>query len=231
MTELMPDNWLLYSSISIDLYAFGAHIPFWVYFLLSQSTRCVTPLLSSLICKKKKKIVTTIPSLLCTHSTDLCSICFLFRFVYQYYSEAQMSVVHPAQLTPETPLWRSAGHDASSWSLDGGKGEEDVQCSFCVLCCYSMQVVTLICTVYCNKKKEEEEDVSVRQREKCISPDALTLSSVSVDFVQTVHGRKKQKQNCCTVTESSPSSRQKQLWETPLDPAFCFSRFIFGASI
>lgn len=49
--------------------------------------------------------------------------------------------------------------------------------------------------MYCILQKKKREDVSVRQREKCISPDALTLSSVSVDFVQTVHGRKKKKQN------------------------------------
>lgn len=44
---------------------------------------------------------------------------------------------------------------------------------FCVLCCYTMQVVILICTVYCKKKV----DVRVRQREKCISPDMLAQSS------------------------------------------------------
>lgn len=32
-----------------------------------------------------------------------------------------------------------------------------------------------------------------------------------------------EKKKCCTVTESSTSSQQKELWETPLDPAFCFS--------
>lgn len=31
------------------------------------------------------------------------------------------------------------------------------------------------------------------------------------------------KKKCCTVTESSTSSQQKELWETPSDPAFCFS--------
>lgn len=69
----------LYSSISIYLYAFGAHIPFWIYSLLSQSTTCITPLVSSLIVKNKQtppQIITTIPSLVCTLSTDVCSICF-----------------------------------------------------------------------------------------------------------------------------------------------------------
>lgn len=48
--------------------------------------------------------------------------------------------------------------------------------------------------MYCilqQKKKKEEVDVRLRQREKCISPDALTQRSVLVDFVQTVLGRKK----------------------------------------
>lgn len=163
----MPDNWLLYSSTSIDLYAFGAHIPFWVYFLLSQSTRCLTPLLSSLIVKKQtKKSHYYSKSLMCTRSTDLCSICFCFVSSISIIlcpmmrHECQSSTPPCRNTDGLEKTWRSTVWDVMNWSviqlikarIEGGNY---VQCSFCVLCCYTMQVVILIlCTVYCNNNKK-----------------------------------------------------------------------------
>lgn len=172
-----------------------------------------------------KTIVTTIPSLVCTHSTDLCSICFCFVLSISIILsdvEAQMSIVHPTQSTGETPFWRSAERDVfilSCYPADKGEKRRGRGCAVFLLCAVLLHYASCDLNMYCILKKKRV-DVRVRQRDKCISPDMLTQSAVSEDFVQTVRGRKKK---CCTVTESSTSSQQKELWETPLDPAFCFS--------
>lgn len=79
---------------------------FRVYFPLSQSTRCSTPLFSVLIVKKKdKEIVTTIPSLL-SALTALISAVFIFvcfrLSVLFCVVEAQASVVHPHAVVTHT---------------------------------------------------------------------------------------------------------------------------------
>lgn len=79
-----------------------------------------TTLQSYLFKKKERKKVTTIPSLVCPHSTDLCSICFCFVLSISIIPsdvETQMSVVHPTQLTRETTLSWSAAQDVVNYSF------------------------------------------------------------------------------------------------------------------
>lgn len=206
-------NWLLYSSISRYLYAFGAHIPFWVYFLLSQSTRCITPLLGSLIVKKKTQNSHYIPSLVCTlHSTDLCSICCVssISIILCQMLRHKPSSSTQRRWTGKTVLTASCITCCELFffcfffiiiivvfviqqTQARGEKKDVYLCSFCVLCCYTMQVVIRTCTVYCKKNKTKKL-MSEQGRERIVSP-TNTQRSVSVNFVQNSTWKKKKMHN------------------------------------
>lgn len=114
---------------------------------------------------------------MCTHSTDLCSICVCFCFVYQYYSvsdvEAQMSVIDPTQLkhrwTAEKP---SDGrlHDLSwialllfSWLRWETQGKRMRSVPF-VCCAVTLCKLWSLNVLYTAKKKNKRKKKQVRSR-------------------------------------------------------------------
>lgn len=164
---------------------------------------------------------------MCTpHSTDLCSICFVssISIILCQMLRHKPSSSTQCRWTGKIALMASCRTCCELFFLSlfllfsrhRQEGKKDAYLwSFCVLCCYTMQVVIRTCTVYCNKqKKNKKVDVRVRQRVNRVSHQH-THTSVSVDFVQTVHGRKKkqtEKKNaqCCRVTVSSTSSQRNR---------------------
>lgn len=164
-----------------------------------------------------------------THGTDVCSICFCFVYQYYYVSdvEAHTSAIH-------TNVWHADGRTGEKLPdrqlqnmLCRVTGVKDGQSSSCVLRCYTMQVVILICTVYCKKKKKKKKSTSELggKREEHL-PHMLTQRGESVSPVQTVHGENAQ---CPTVTQSS-ICWQVELWETPFISCLqlLLTRFLFG---
>lgn len=103
----------------------------------------------------------------------------------------------------------------------GGGGGEDVQYSFCVLCCYTMQVV--IFNMYCiPHKKKKKVDVRVRQREreKCISPSCRRQMCQWTSYRQYMEERKCTMLHCNSIVYFFPAS-----WKRTVRNAFFFVLF------
>lgn len=173
---------------------------------------------------------------MCTHSTDLCSICFCFVLSISIILsdvEAQMSVVHPTQSTGETPFWRSTEQDIfnlSCYPADKSEKRRGRGCAVFLLCAVLLHYASCDLNMYCIlKKKKKRVDVRVRQRDKCISPDVLTQSAVSEDFLQTERGRKKML-HCNRIVNFFPTKRAVRNAFGPC-LLLLLTRFIFGASI
>lgn len=119
---------------------------------------------------------------MCTpHSTDLCSICFVssISIILCQMLRHKPSSSTQCRWTGKIALMASCRTCCELFFLSlfllfsrhRQEGKKDAYLwSFCVLCCYTMQVVIRTCTVYCNKqKKNKKVDVRVRQRVNRVS--------------------------------------------------------------
>lgn len=235
-------NWLLYSSISRYLYAFGAHIPFWVYFLLSQSTRCITPLLGSLIVKKKTQNSHYIPSLVCTlHSTDLCSICCVssISIILCQMLRHKPSSSTQRRWTGKTVLTASCVtccelffcfvfyyyYCCFCYSADTGKRGKKGCVFVFVLCAVLLHYASCDPNMYCilQKKQNKKIDVRARQRENRISHQHTEKCVSELCTKQYMEEKKCTMLPCNSIVYFFPAKKncEKHL----LDPAFSLPGF------